>query len=261
MPGKDISQPELGGGVNEWRSGTRLFLCCAATAAFGGSLWAAVGEGDCGECRQASSLLSGIPLAWVGAAFYGVLATAAGLGGLSRLIKAGFVAASGVHVVLLALLAWERIFCGACVATGIAALAGAVVSLAARPRAGRWAAAVFTAAALAALGGTLTARVFHAQNETRQTHKPQGGEQPAPIKAGHVRLVVYERIGCRHCIEFEERVLPRLEAAFGDALEVERRNPTLTMETPTIEIHGKGVRVFVGPTSYEDLDEAIQLMR
>jgi hypothetical protein len=259
MAGEDISQHDSVGTASESRGSMRLLACCAATAALGGSLWASLGGGSCGGCRQAAAMLLGIPLAWAGVVFYAALAAAVGWGGLSRWTRAGFYAASGVHVVLLTLLARERVFCGACVIAGTAALAGGALCLAVRPRAGRWAAAVFAAAALATLGGNMILRAVQAQHRTQLEDQLQRGARP--VETGRVRLVVYEREGCKHCVQFEEEVLPRLQAALGGALEVERLEPTVTMETPTIEVHGKEVRVFVGPTDYEELESAVRAVR
>jgi hypothetical protein len=261
MSGEDFTKRESGCSIRERRGGSRLLACTAATVALGGSLWVALASESCAGCRAASTLHSEIPLAWIGAAFYAVLAVTAGWGGFSRWTKAGFFAASGAHLVLLMLLARERIFCGGCVAAGLAAMTGGVASLAARPRAGRWAAAVFAAAGLVTLGGIMTARMVQAREEAQLARELLDGEQPGSTKAGHVRLVVYEREGCEHCLEFEEQVLPRLQAALGGTLEVERREATVAMESPTIEVLGKESRLFEGLPEYQELEDAIREMR
>ena len=261
MNGEETPQDEAGRRAGNGCRAMRWLACCAASAALAGSLWAALRGESCDGCRRASALLARVPLAWVGAAFYALLATAAAWGGLSRWTKAGFLAASGVHVILLALLARERVFCGTCIAVGAAALAGGVLSLAARPRAGRWAAAVFATAALATVGGSMTARFVQAQRETRLLRALQQRGATRPVEPGHVLLVVYEREGCKHCFEFDDQILPRLEAAFPGVLEVECAEADLTMEAPVIELRGKTSRLFEGLPEYEELEEAVRSMR
>jgi hypothetical protein len=260
MGGEYISERASGGTI-EKRRGMRWFACCIAMVALGGSLWAAWSSSDCGGCRASSALLPGIPLAWMGAAFYAVLAVTAGGRGFSRWTKAGFFVASGMHVVLLTLLAQERIFCGGCVTAGAAALVGGSMSVAVRPRVGRWALAVVVAAGLVTLGGFVTVQMVQAQNEARLMKELLEDQRPGFNRAGHVRLVVFEREGCKHCVEFEEQVLPQLTAALGGALQVERRKATLTMESPTIVVLGKGSRLFVGLPEYKDLEDAIREVR
>lgn len=260
MSGEETSRDEAGG-----RAGNRCRVMwwpaiCAATAALAGSLWAALGE-SCEGCRGTSALLARAPVAWLGVAFYAVLAAAVGWGGLSRWTKAGFFAASGVHFVLLALLAHQRVFCGACVAAGAAGLAGGVLSLAARPRVERWAAAVIAAAALATVGGSMTARFVQAPGETRLLRELQQRGATRSVEPGRVLLVVYEREGCKHCFEFDDQILPRLEAAFPGVVKVERAEADLAMEVPTIEVRGKASHLFQGLPEYEELAEAVQSMR
>jgi hypothetical protein len=205
--------------------------------------------------------MPGIPLAWMGVAYYAVLVAIAGRGGLSRATKTGFLAASGVHVVLLTLLAQERLFCGGCITAGVAALIGGVASAVMPPRVGRWALAATVAAGLVTLGGFAAVLAIKAQDEARLVQELPADQRPEFNRAGHVRLVVFERDGCKHCVEFEEQVLPQLKAALGPALEIDRRPATLTMESPTIVVLGKGRRLFVGLPEYQDLENAIRELR
>lgn len=234
----------------------RFLACCAAMAATAGALWAALAGAGCGECHQAGALLPGIPLAWIGVAFYATLAAETARAGLSRWTRSGFLAASGAHLGLLSLLAWEHIFCGRCLLTAAAALTGGLVSLAVRPRSGRWAAIKVAAALLATFGTIMTVR--HLQ---RQAPQLPGDQAPAPVPTGHVRLVLYEREGCKHCLQFDEQILPRLKEEFGTTMEIEHRQPAIDMETPTIIVQGKGSREFVGLPEYESLESAIREMQ
>ena len=258
MIGEETAKDSPGDGrMSETTRGVAPWLAfCAAGAALGGSLWAALGSAGCGGCRAAGELAAGVPLAWAGAGFYAGLMAATAWGGSGRWVRTGFYAASGVHVVLLIWLAGERMFCPACVLTGMAALAGGVVSLAARPRAGRWAAVVFGVAELLTLGGVMTMGAVEERHQALVQQRLLAGEGPA--KAGVVKLVVYEREGCKHCLEFEENLLPRLEAALGGALVVERYEAELDMESPTIVVVGKPNRVFQGVPEYAELEKAVR---
>ncbi len=259
MSGNDLA--ERGAGRNTAKRGPgRLLACGLAILALAGALWSALGE-SCGGCRASSSLLPGIPLAWMGVAYYVVLATTALRSGLSPWTKAGFFVASGVHAVLLTLLTQERIFCGGCVTAGAAALIGGVASALIPPRVGRWALAATVAAGLVTLGGFVAVQTIKAQDEARLVRELLADQRPEFNRAGRVRLVVYEREGCKHCVEFEEQVLPQLKAAFGAVLEIDRRKATLIMESPTIVVLGKGSRLFVGLPEYRDLEDAIREMR
>ena len=90
-----------------------------------------------------------------------------------------------------------------------------------------------------------------------RVHAPSGEMPPSPL-AGTVKLVLYEREGCKHCINFEQNVLPVVRKSFADKLEIERRGAEVDMETPTIIVEGKSPRTFVGEVEAWELEEAIR---
>jgi len=239
---------------------SRLLPCAVAIIALAGACWASFGTADCGRCQRAAATFEKIPLAWVGVGFYAILAVVAGRFGLSRLTRAGFFVAAGVHLVLLALLAWQKSFCGPCILTGAAAFAGAILCLGVRPRSLTCTLVPFGVAALATLA---TVAVLQARRPIHVYQHPVVGLPTATSEADRVSLVVYERDGCKHCVDFEERVLPQVNEALGKPISVERRDADLMMTTPTIVVQGKGgaTREFVGDTEANDLLDAIHALQ
>ena len=198
----------------------RAAIVAAAVVALAGSLWAALGTADCGNCHPFGQTATANALAWAGIAFYAILLAATVLRGPSPWTPPAFLAAAGVHIVLLALLAHERHFCPPCVLTGTAALLGALASLATRPRAARWAIAPL-------LAGALLASAWVAAMQPRQPAHPLpqsiAAIQPASTESSRVTLVLYEREGCKHCLDFEENILPEVTKALGGNFDVDRQ--------------------------------------
>jgi hypothetical protein len=179
----------------------------------------------------------------------------------SRWTTAGFLAAAGVHAVLLALLFLQHAFCAPCITAGSAAFIGAAGSAAARPRPGIWrATAVFTAAALVTLAAVGIGKPFQDQATEVPQPRPSLFSQEAPAN-GRVTLILYEREGCKHCLDFEENVLPPIQRTFGDSLRIERRDAEIDMESPTIIVQGKAERKFVGEIDAPALEAAIREVR
>ncbi|HEY4328829.1 MAG TPA: hypothetical protein VGN88_03770 [Phycisphaerae bacterium] len=252
-----VSHGEQG---SAWNA-ARIVACFAALIALGASLWAALRIGSCGACHGASALIPEIPVAWIGTAFYALLAITITRQKHPRWIALGFFAALGVHTVLLALLVREQVSCAACIMAGGAAMVGAFVNLAARPRPQVYLPlSAFITAGLVTMVGIGAEYLVHTPRETRQF--PQSvASQPASAAAGRVKLVLYERDGCKHCLDFEENVLPQLQQALGDTMDVDRQSAAIDMESPTIVVQGKSSRTFTGMTDEKTLEDAIREMQ
>lgn len=259
MDGAAIPGSTPGAGLPRDRDPARWFLCGAALTAMAAAVWTGLARGTCGDCGRAGALLGGIPLSWIGAGYYAVLAAAAAHGGFNRFLRAGFIAAAGIHVVLLMVMAQEHIFCYGCVLTAAAAMAGGMVSLAAPPRTASWGAMIFAMAVVLGLGGLIALEPAGASTGPALAQEREAGGPSAMGASGRVKLVVYEREGCKHCLEFEDDILPQVKKDLGDSFDVERRDADLTMETPTIIVEGNGTQEFVGVPQYQALEQAVRM--
>ena len=94
----------------------------------------------------------------------------------------------------------------------------------------------------------------HAAGKVSSSVAPQ---QPTAAP-GRVKLVLYERDGCKHCLDFEENVMPPLQEALGGKIDVERRPAEIDMETPTVIVEGRQSRTFVGSIDVRTLEDAIR---
>ncbi len=247
-----VPQDDLSGA---WTA-ARALACGAALAALGASLWAALGIANCEACRGGSGLVPGIPVAWLGVAFYTLLASAIASRTHSRWATPAFFSALGVHAVLLVVMARQGRFCAPCAAAGAAAFLGAVISVTARPRPRMgFAAGFFLATVIATSGGVMAIRAF--QNG-RETGLPLIVEiEQAAVPTARIKVLLYEREGCGHCLDFEQNVMPGLQQAIGTQVEFERLDPPIDMETPTLVVEGKTNRTFAGTIDEKEVENAV----
>jgi hypothetical protein len=224
-----------------------------------GAIWAWTSRGSCASCQGLRDLVKGTSLAPAGAVYYAVLLVAGTVFGPSRFLFGGILVAAAAHVALLLLLIQRGVFCGPCVATGLAAIAAAVVSFMIDPlnlaRAGLlmpvgaigahlalfWAGGIMAPTLASTEGGIFEARVA----------------EPPP-RSGVARVTVYSRTGCPYCVELEEKVLPELRREFGNRLEFHREEAPAGIPTPTIVIAGAKGTVFPGLPPTDELRSALR---
>jgi hypothetical protein len=179
--------------------------------------------------NRAAQLDGGLPLAPAGLAFYAILWAWALYQPEHLALPVGLAMAAGAHAFLLGLLAKHRLRCILCLLAGVAVFlaAGAALidasigpglligwfGLAAGVGAGTW--------GLAHLAQKVTRWRLSAESQQLAWSVVQ--EKPG-IPEGRARLVVYKRRGCQACALFESVYAPALQATFGEALTIEKRD-------------------------------------
>ena len=237
-----------------------LVVLVGLAAALAGSAWSALTGAGCETCRHAAGLAGGLPLGWIGVAFYGAALLMAGFSRrINRPLACAIGGAAAVHMVLLAMLMGTGTLCGPCIATGLAALAvaGAVV----------WAERshlepmllVAPLAAGLAVGGIWTARLVQQAEYQRVAEEAlaevnSNGELPT---AGRARMIVFSREGCSFCETFERDVLPEVQRLYAARLKVEHRRATHGMAAPTILVLGDRNRSIVGLPTVKELSDTV----
>ena len=141
--------------------------------------------------------------------------------------------------------------------TGVAALAGALLSLAQRPRNVSIAALLVVAGVATAAGGSVIVQIVNRQRAEELARGPLAEEMDRPVAAGRARLVLFKREGCYYCEQMESEVISRLQKEFTEVLEIERREAADDMESPTIVVAGRKAQVLTGPPDYDTLRSAV----
>ncbi len=227
--------------VRFWWTGILLALA--------GSIWSALGQASCDACKDAASLIGGHGLGWAGVAYYGALiAWGYFRQPMERVGIWATFAAAGAHIILVTLLFKAKLLCLPCATAATGALLAASACVFRREFRGAPEAWPLPVLALVVLSLVLSMQAARSREYARignrlltavlAEHQPQ-----AP---GRVRLVLYERAGCRHCADFERTCLPRLKAAFGGTLLVEKRAAPDGIPTPTAIVLGGHPAFVVG---------------
>ena len=151
-------------------------------------------------------------------------------------------------------------FCAPCIATGLAAIAAAVVSFIIDPanlgRAGYLVPA-------GAIGAHLVLFWSGGIMAPTQASAGSGLSEPEiartrPRREGAVQMTVFSRAGCRYCAQLEEEVLPELRREFGNRLDVALEEAPGGIPTPTIVIRGAQGTVFPGLPPVDELKSALR---
>jgi hypothetical protein len=225
-----------------------------------GSLWAWRAREGCGTCGGVRDLAGGSSLAKVGAAYYAILLVAGAAFGPTRFLFGGILLASAAHLALLLLLIQRGVLCPPCIVTGLAAIAGAILSFVIDPSNLARAGVLMPLGAIGAhlalfwAGGIMSPILASSGNalpepESIRTHPP---------RVGVARMTVFSRAGCPYCVELEEKVVPELQREFGKRLDIFREEAPGGIPTPTIVIGGAKGTVFPGLPPVEDLKAALR---
>lgn len=246
-------------GVIEQERRIKLLLVAAAAVGLAGCAWALASGVSCAGCSRASHLVGDVNLAALGAAFYALLLA----GGLfvprSPVTQAAALAAGGVHLALLGILAGNQLFCPACLLTAGGGFGAAGAALALDRRDPWRSASIVMAAAVAAnLGTGFLARGAEVRGlqEVKKAARSVRGERPVP--PGRARIVAFIRPACAHCREYKERVLPVVLSEYGEKLVAEQRPAWKGLWTPSVVVLGRKDTVFPGNPSVEDLRRAVR---
>ena len=220
---------------------SRIFIAAACAL----SLGAAVSR-RCQTCKAAAGSAGGLPLAWMGFAYYGICLI---LAFSPRPLAAPLVAgASGIHCVLMATLQRYRINCPQCRLTACAAFLATALTAVAQP--GQVGAMLAILAAAAVSTRLLLPRLQRcaAKRMADQADRVLAdiATDAAPVTSGHARLIVLHKPNCPPCESVRSTVLPALTAQFQDRLEIEWRPVPPGMPAPTLLILGKRPMRFVG---------------
>ncbi len=230
--------------------------------ALSASIWATFGIVGCGSCDGTAASRMGNSLARAGVGYYAVLLGAGLLAGPSRVFFGGLLFAAGIQAALLVLLVTQGRYCPPCLAAGTAVIVGAIVSLFLEPQNLVRASFLLPAAAVAGHALILTMGLVSVAPLSGTDASKAFAEETAslPTLPGTARMTIYWRADCVYCQTLEDEIMPRLEAEFRDALQVERRSAEGLpgMPTPTIILIGQGGRrTFPGLPSAERLRAAI----
>ncbi len=204
------------GGLLLGRAGALpLALAIALLAA----LWSWCFGAGCAACHGAARLAGGLPLAPLGTAGYAILLACALVQPVW--LPLPLAAAVGVHLALLFALARARLACPACFVTAAAALSAALLV-------GPAAATALTLAAIPLAALATTAALHWGRRQWRLVALSQAlslaeHAWPADEPSDQVRILVYKRDDCAHCLLYEAMIRPALEQEFGDLLHFEER--------------------------------------
>lgn len=247
--------------MEQKRNRRTLFLALLGLVAIAllGAIWAWTTREGCASCSGVRHLAGSSSLAPVGMAYYAALLIAGTAFGPSRFLFGGVLLAAAAHLALLLLLIQRGVFCPPCVVTGLAAIAGAVISFAIDPtnlaRAGLLVpvGAIGAHLALFWAGGIMTPNLGLSEGAFPDARSIRND----PPRGGKARMTVFSRAGCPYCVELEEKLIPELRREFGDRLEVRREEAPGGIPTPTIVIAGVKGTVFPGLPPAEELKSAL----
>jgi hypothetical protein len=229
-----------------------LALFTAALA----SLWLVSFQASCAACSRAHQLAGALPLERLGALFYAALLVGVRLDAAHTGYALAF--AAGAHVVLLAILARERVRCAPCFATAVAAFVA--VALLAR---GLAPLAAVLAALVGAVATTVSVPFFRRAAETRAFFEARLVAREWLEQAGasdKTRVVVWKRAGCASCLFYEAVWKRGLVQDFEDAISIEERDAAgLKIATPLILVAGYAAFLFVGLGGHDDDYERLRL--
>lgn len=226
--------------------------------ALAGALWAWQVGTNCPACHEARLALGGLPLDLTGVVFYGVLSLLAWSAKTKPSVRVGTSAASGVHLVLLSLFLKQRVFCFPCSLSAFGAFLAAGGCSARNDFAFRrhgWPLPVAALVALLALVATQRAAIagWRSQAERLLAEAVRGSQTNAGV-----RLLVFERPGCRHCERFRVELLPQITNTFGNRLAVEYQLAPTQLPSPTVFVVGLTNGTFLGVPSWPALSNAIE---
>jgi hypothetical protein len=241
-----------------------LLLLAACALTLGGAVWAALTMKECAVCSQASALLGGVNLAPIGIVFYTQLLAVMLVKGPTRYVCRCILGAVGAHLVLVMLLYFARIACPPCLLT--AAGAGLMLSIACirRSELRRQAAVMVPGLVLPlwlvfhglgpAFWGVDQAVLAKRQALSDALERAQEGP---PVPMGRIRLVIYHRVGCHLCRDFEEHVLPVIKKEYPRVLDIRYTPAWVGLPSPTVVVIGTKTTQFPTLPSVADLRHAI----
>jgi hypothetical protein len=229
-----------------------------------GSVWAVTASSGCDACQAASELAGPLNLALLGVLFYTHLLLVMPARRARAYVVSGAFFASGVHLILVAILLRRHLVCPACYLTAAGAFAMAGLLLATEPSHRRRA---FVIIPLAALLTVIARPLFRpasaaevAQRKQIQLALDREASEP-PVTAGKVRLLIYSRPTCVRCQVLDERILPGIRRELGDMLEIRYRPAWKGLRTPMLVVRGETRTHLVGLPTTEMLREAIGTCR
>ena len=240
---------------SDWLSRAGLAVALA------GALWTSNPAARCETCLETRLMLAHLPLDVVGMLYYSILFIFAWSARMEPVVRCGSLAAAGAHLVLVTFLIKKRMYCPSCLLTAFGAFFAAGACLA-RPdftlRRHFW--PLPTAGLLAVF--TVTVAQHAALTEWREKAGPLLAQE---LRHGQtnsvVRVVYYQRPGCRHCEEFTVLRLPYLALTFSNGVASESRLAPTNLPTPTVFVIGRTNTTFYGVPSWPALSNAVERAR
>jgi len=207
----------------------RLFVFAAFAILAISILWPA-----CGSCARAMASVHGIPLDYIGLAFYLTLGVAT-LTPLRGLALYGVFPALGFHLFMVSEMRRDHHGCAVCLAVGGLCLVAALIS----QRLTR----SMVVPALSILLGTIGARFLVTSFPTDELaaqpalEKMLETERKQPVSPGDLMIYVFSKEGCSVCRHFWSEVAPQLQGDFGSHLQFKKMDPQdLSVPTPTFVV-------------------------
>jgi hypothetical protein len=181
------------------------------------------------------------------------------LGSRQPVVVLGVLAAMGIHLALVAIMATQHAWCIPCLLT-----AGSVCCAALTVLYGAKSLAQPISALIAgvAIGITLFAvgqRIQAAATKRAALAAAHDYLRNQPLPApGTVVLILLTRTGCSHCNALKSGSLRELELAMGDRLNVQEHQAPEGLATPTLIFHGERNVVSVGDQPIASLRYLVQ---
>lgn len=176
----------------------------------------------CGSCARATASIFGIPLDYLGLAFYFTLGVAA-FTPLRHFSMDGIFLGLGFHAFMVSEMFRDHHFCAVCLVVAGLCLAAAILAQRLSRRVVIPAVAIFLG--VAGARGLMTSLPTAELAAHPVLQKLLEREQQKPASEGDLVVYVFSRDGCRVCREFWAKVAPSLQADFGAHLQIKKIDP------------------------------------
>jgi hypothetical protein len=227
--------------------------------ALGGSIWSALGH--CKSCEGVNTALFGLPLGWLGVAFYTVTLCLI----IQRVPFVIFLLAfaAGVHAGLITVLIPSKTACLPCFTTAAGAwLAAGCAVIGLRPNLKKWTCIVLGSIVFVSAWTTqyMPAYTRHVRiqatvNDALSLILQENQNRPT---SGTAKLIVFERAGCKYCEQLKNDVLPIVSEQYQSILSIETRStPEMKIVPITIVLGHSKQWTQIGLVGPEKLNEAI----
>ena len=229
--------------------------------AIASSAWGWVFSDSCSSCSRAKVSIGALPLSQIGVGLYSILLIASIIQSPPLLLSIGLGLGLGVHLYLTGLLIKTKTFCIACIVTALAVLLGMIFLIVESiDHVGTWTLMIPAIGAIIAWTTIRFSRnYFQIQQENNQYRLAHTVVQETiPQSSTTVRMVVFKRTNCSHCLIYETVLRPAVEQNFGELVAIEERPAdNRPLDVPFIVVLGY-INAALSRPSYESLEMVLK---